>query len=182
MIGTHAFTLLRNVQLLAQLEDAELASVWEICRLCEFGVGSTIMKAGESGVSMYFFLEGSVEVWPSAAAGRKPAGSGLAKPLVRLKAGTVSLFGEMAMLSNEGRSATITASSDCILYEVTREDFTRLCDQNPQLGVKLLRGIATILADRVRKGNDDQIKLWKALAKAQGGPDAAVPVGGAAHA
>jgi CRP-like cAMP-binding protein len=172
MIGSRVSTLLRNVHLLAPLSDAELAMVWEICQLCEFESGSTIMRAGDSGDSMYFFLEGAVDVWP-AAQGRKPANGQLAKPLVKLKAGTVSLFGEMAMLSNEPRSATIMAAGACVLYEVQRSDFNQLCDQHPVLGLKLLRGIATILAGRVRKGNDDQIKLWKALSKAEAGKEPA---------
>jgi CRP-like cAMP-binding protein len=125
------------------------------------------MAAGTPGDSMYFFLEGTVEVWPALSARqRKAMKDPNGKPLVKLKAGVVSLFGEMAMLTNEPRSATITAASDCVLYEISRDDFTALCDRAPVLGLKLMRGIAFILAERVRKGNDEQIRLWQALGQA----------------
>lgn len=176
MIGTQVIQILRSVHLLEGLDEPELAEVWAASQLREVGSGSTIMEAGSTGDSMYFFLEGTVDVWPAhSSRQRKTIGSPGGKPLVRLKAGVVSLFGEMAMISNEPRSATITAASDCILYEISRADFTMLCDKSPRLGLKLMRGIANILAERVRKGNDEQIKLWKALslaaAKEQPGND-----------
>ncbi len=167
MIGTRVFTILRSVDLLSELTDRELAKIWEASQLREFSAGTEIMKSGATGDSMYFFLEGAVDVWPaSASQAHKTASDQNGKPLVRLKAEMVSLFGEMAMLSNEPRSATISAASDCVLYEITRTDFTTLCEQDPVLGLKLMRGIAIILSGRVRKGNTDQIKLWKALSKA----------------
>ena len=166
MIGTRVFTILRSVHLLAELTDHELSKVWEASQLREFSIGSEIMKSGETGDSMYFFLEGAVDVWPALSPqAKKTTGDQNGKPLVRLKAGVVSLFGEMAMLSNEPRSATIRAASDCVLYEITRADFTALCAQEPVLGLKLMREIAIILSGRIRKGNADQIKLWKALSK-----------------
>lgn len=83
--------------------------------------------------------------------------------MVKLKAEHVSFFGDMAMFQDEPRSATITASKDCVLYKITREDFTRFCDEYPALGVKILRRIAQTMSSRVRKGNEDVLKLTTAL-------------------
>ena len=81
----------------------------------------------------------------------------------RLKAEHVSFFGDMAMFQNEPRSATITAWTDCVLYEVTRDDFTGFCDKHPHLGLKILRKMAVVLSERIRKGNADVLKLTTAL-------------------
>jgi CRP/FNR family cyclic AMP-dependent transcriptional regulator len=69
----------------------------------------------------------------------------------------------MAMFENDVRSATLTASTDCVLYEIKRDDFERLTQQNCALGYKLVRKIAEVLCNRVRQGNQDILKLTTAL-------------------
>ena len=61
--------------------------------------------------------------------------------MVRLNARYVSFFGDMAMFENDVRSATITASGDCRLYEIRREDFERLAAERPGLAYRLVREI-----------------------------------------
>nr|HPG86985.1 cyclic nucleotide-binding domain-containing protein [Spirochaetales bacterium] len=73
------------------------------------------------------------------------------------------VFGEMSMFSDEPRSATVGAASDCVLFEVTRRSFEAICARDPRLGLELTRRIAVMLASRVRKGNDDVLKLSTAL-------------------
>ena len=80
-----------------------------------------------------------------------------------LKSDEVSFFGDMAMFETEPRSATITAGTDCVLYEIHRQDFTDLCDQHPVLGVRILRRMAVTLCRRIRRGNEDVLKLSTAL-------------------
>ena len=75
----------------------------------------------------------------------------------------VSFFGDMAMFENEVRSATLTASADCLLFEIKREDFERLTGRDCALGYKLVRKIAEVLCQRVRQGNQDILKLTTAL-------------------
>ena len=166
-VGAAIAAILRKVNMLKDLSDEELAEVWNICRLAEFESGSVIMREGEHGDSMYFFVEGTVDVSKTMTLKLDTGtNSKVEKSLVILKANTVSIFGEMAMLEDEPRSATITASSHCVLYEVERVDFTNLCDENPQLGLKLLRGIAGIMSGRIRKTSDDKLKLSTALSLA----------------
>jgi CRP-like cAMP-binding protein len=69
----------------------------------------------------------------------------------------------MSMFGDEPRSATITAAHDCVLFQVTRKAFEQICVHNPSLGLSLTRKIATMLSSRVRKGNDDVLKLTTAL-------------------
>jgi CRP-like cAMP-binding protein len=69
----------------------------------------------------------------------------------------------MALFESETRSATITASEDCLVFEVKRRDFDALCERHPKLGYKLVKKIAAVLCERVRKGNQDILKLSTAL-------------------
>ncbi len=78
----------------------------------------------------------------------------------------VSFFGDMAMFEDEPRSATITASTACLLYGIKRRDFENFCVENPMLGVKILQSVAAALCKRIRKGNQDVLKLSTALSVA----------------
>ena len=83
--------------------------------------------------------------------------------MITLDSNFVSFFGDMAMFEEEPRSATIIATSDCLLYEMKKPDFVNLCNNNPAMGIKLLRRIAKTLCARIRKSNQDILKLSTAL-------------------
>ncbi|MFP4364073.1 MAG: Crp/Fnr family transcriptional regulator [Spirochaetia bacterium] len=155
---------LKKVGILNDLTDDELGRVLTICKKKQISANTVIMKEGEIGNTMYFFLEGEVNVSKSLTLKiRKKGFSSAEKSMNNLSAEHVSFFGEMAMFEDEPRSATITASMDCTLYEVERGDFTDLCKNHAETGVKILRRIAAVLSHRVRKGNNDILKLSTAL-------------------
>jgi CRP-like cAMP-binding protein len=161
---TRGKKVLKRVAILSDLADDELEFVWKITKKIESPAHKVIMSEGEIGDSMYFFAEGEVDVTKNLTlkVGRKGFGAA-EKSMTRLKAEHVSFFGDMAMFQNEPRSATITARTDCVLYEVTRDDFTSFCDEHPHLGLKILRKMAVVLSERIRKGNEDVLKLTTAL-------------------
>jgi CRP-like cAMP-binding protein len=156
--------LLRKVGILEDLDVADLAKVLAISRRVAFKSGETIMREGEQGETMYFFVEGQVDVTKNLTLklGDKDFASA-EKSMNKLSADKVSIFGEMSVFGPEPRSATITASSDCVLYSVNRTEFARLCDENPRIGLSIVRRIAAVLCARVRKGNEDVLKLSTAL-------------------
>lgn len=147
-----------------ELDEGEIRSLRESCTEVRFSAGAEIMREGEVGDSLYFFLSGEVDVTRSLtlAMGRQAFRQG-EKSFVKLRAGAVGVFGEMSVLEEAPRAATITASTDCVLYELKRDAFSRLCETEPHLGVKLLRSIAVTLSRNVRKENDEVLKLSTAL-------------------
>ena len=151
---------LQRVDILADLTRGELSRVHPIVRRIEVDAGTVIMREGEPGDEMYLFAEGEVTVSKNLTMKiGKRAGCGPAqKSMVTLKAEHVSFFGDMAIIENDTRSATITAASDCVLYAVTRDDFEDLCMEHPEVGVKVLRRVAKVLSKRVRDGNQDVLK------------------------
>lgn len=155
---------LKSIRLFTDLSEDELAKFITICFKLSKKQGDIIMKEGEIGDSMYLFQEGTVEV--SHALTMKIGKKGFEKTkksMARLSAGVFSFFGDMSILSDAPRSATIKALTDCTLYSINKEDFDQFCQKNPVIGYKILRKISEVLCDRVRKGNSDVLKLTAAL-------------------
>ena len=155
---------LTSVPLLADLTREELDLVWSTVRRVTSPRGTVIMREGDVGETMFFFAEGEVEVTQKLTLKAGPHGFSQAeKSMVRLRAGAVSFFGDMALFEHEPRSATITAAEDCVLYEISRDDFERISAANPALGYKIMRRIAPVLCQRIRRSNQDVLKLTTAL-------------------
>lgn len=94
--------------------------------LCRFSRGDTIVKEGEKGDTFYLIRSGRVLV----ATSKMDATSGL----VELgKMGEGSFFGEVSLLTNKPRTATVIAGQDVELMELTREDFNDICKQYPSI-------------------------------------------------
>jgi CRP/FNR family transcriptional regulator, cyclic AMP receptor protein len=155
---------LKSVDLLQDLTREELDLVWATLRRIDVPKGTVIMREGEVGDTMYLFAEGEVEVTQKLTlkTGRQEF-SQAEKSMVRLRAASVSFFGDMALFEREPRSATITASEGCLLYEISRDDFERLAGSHPSLGYKIMRRIAPVLCQRIRRSNQDVLKLTTAL-------------------
>jgi CRP-like cAMP-binding protein len=161
---TDEITLLRKVGILADLDEEDLRKVLAISQRVAFKTGETIMREGEQGESMYFFVAGEVDVTKNLTLKLGDRDFATAeKSMNKLSADHVSVFGEMSVFGPEPRSATITAGSDCVLYSVNGVEFTKLCDSEPRIGLSIVRRIAAVLCTRVRKGNEDVLKLSTAL-------------------
>ena len=70
------------------------------------------------------------------------------------------------MIDQEKRSASVVTTTDCTLLEIRRENFLLLFDRKPEMGVKVLRRLAALLAGRLRQSSQDVIKLTTALSVA----------------
>ena len=162
--GSKVKKLLHGIDLLKNLTEKEFNELWGIAHPVEFDAGSVLMKEGEVGDSMFLFADGVVDVTNNLTLkiGKKGF-SNVEKSMVKLNSKNVSFFGDMAMFENDTRSATITASTDCLLFEIKRKDFEVLCIKNAELGYKIIKEIAITLCQRVRKGNQDILKLTTAL-------------------
>jgi CRP/FNR family transcriptional regulator, cyclic AMP receptor protein len=161
---TDEIALLRKVGILADLDEEDLRKVLAISQRVAFKAGETIMREGEQGESMYFFVEGEVDVTKNLTLKLGDRDFATAeKSMNKLSADHVSVFGEMSVFGPEPRSATITAGSDCVLYSVNGAEFTELCNAEPMIGLSIVRRIAAVLCSRVRKGNGDVLKLSTAL-------------------
>jgi CRP-like cAMP-binding protein len=69
----------------------------------------------------------------------------------------------MALISQEKRSASIMARTDCRLLEIKRDDFLNLIEEKHRLGVRVLMKLMEFLVTRLRQSNRDIIRLTTAL-------------------
>ena len=158
----------RKIFLFQDLEDLEIEQVLSRTHPREFFAGSVIIQEGESGDSMYIMVRGEVEITKQLTL-VLDEDTPKERVMIRLKAEDGVYFGEMSLLEDAPRSATVTASSDCLLLELFQKDFLELIQQDPNMGIKLLLRLAQLLSRHLRKTNQDVVKLTTALAISLGG-------------
>jgi CRP-like cAMP-binding protein len=167
------FDRFRNISLISELPEQQARQLFEQCERVVVEKGEIIMEEGEERYSMFFFIEGEVVVSNTTtmkATGRGGGYSEVEKSLVKLSAGQVSILGEMSVIEELPRSATVKAFSQCVLYEISKSAFEAFVIKNPAIGSRILYNIARVLCHRVRRGNKDIIKLSTALSIAVSRP------------
>ena len=153
---------LKKIFILQDLLDEELAEVWATSLPREFPAGAVIMAEGEPGEKMYILLEGEVEVTKRLLLPIDQTAL-LERIMNRLKSKDGVTLGEMALIENDVRSANVTASTHCRMLELSKENSFRLFNQNPAMGVKILFRLSQLLSKRLRKSDEDIVKLTTAL-------------------
>jgi voltage-gated potassium channel len=114
--------LVARVPFFAELDAHQIAEIASKLRLLRTTPGEVLMRNGEVGHCMYFIARGTVEVT-------------LPHDLVLLKDG--DFFGEIALLTDSRRTATVRARTTCHLLTLDVRDFRRVMDANPELKVKV---------------------------------------------
>jgi len=139
-----------------------------ICNVVERPAGEVIIKEGEEGDCVYIIEKGQVEISMSISmvpSLDEPRSEPIDKVLVRLDPG--AMFGEMAFIfDRDVRSATIVALTDVRLLSITSSDFGRLANEDVNSAYIIISNIARIIAERLRKSNQDVKKLTTVLSVA----------------
>ncbi|RJQ44437.1 MAG: hypothetical protein C4538_10485 [Nitrospiraceae bacterium] len=108
---------LKNYSYFSSLSDGALEVLSRKIKQVEFPVGTKIIKEGEQGKSLYFVCKGEVDVTKKTEFGQDAKLS---------SSGAGESFGEMALITNLPRSSTVTAKTDVMLSEISREDFEEI--------------------------------------------------------
>ncbi len=149
---------LERISLFKNLQDdpPALEKIAALIRAKTYSRGSCIIREGESGDAMYILNRGTVRVEK--------------KTLYRDKYTVANLqddqnvfFGEVALMDNDVRSASVFAITAVECYVIRKDDFERLCEANPRIGFYVIREIARSLAGRLRKTTTDSATLIAAL-------------------
>ena len=158
----------KKIFIFQDLEEGELRQILQLARPRSFAANSMIIKEGESGDSMYIMDGGEVNITKRLTL-VLDQDLPKEKRMIRLKAEDGVSFGEMALLENDTRTATVTALTDCRLLELSRDDFLRFIRENSVTGCKIMLRLAQLLSRFLRKTDQDVVKLTTALAIALGG-------------
>jgi CRP-like cAMP-binding protein len=124
---------LRSVKLFAGMPDRDLARIAKQMREVSHPIGAEVAVRGEDGVGFMVILGGEAEV---------TAPDGHTRVL---RAG--DHFGEMALLDQGGRSATVTATTDLVVGAIPLWHFKPFLIENPEVAYRMLQ----ILSQRLRE-------------------------------
>ena len=124
---------LKSIDLFRALPSEELAQIAEIAEEQPLASGDQVFGEGEPGDALYLIVEGKVKVHKGT------------KELVRL--GVRDVFGEMAVLDSEPRSASVTAVEDAVCLKIGRDDFRDILSERPEIAM----GVMKVLTRRLRE-------------------------------
>ena len=128
---------LKQVDLFANLGLEQLDAVHEATREAEYLPGEVIIREGERGEKLYLLLEGRVAIVKN---------HGTPNELQLATVSAVDYFGEMAILDNEPRSATVVALSHARLLTLDGASLKDLILHMPEISFEIFR----VLTARVR--------------------------------
>ena len=128
---------LKGIRLFAGLDDKELKTVASELRERTFGAGDTVTEEGQGGVGFFVIESGEASV----SIGGKE---------VR-KLGPGDHFGELAMISQSERTATVEALTPMRCHTIQFWHFREFAKKNPDVTWKLLQHVAGILLQEQRR-------------------------------
>ena len=124
--------VLRQVSLFSELADDELDAVAAVASVDRFESDQTVFREGETSTTCYVIRSGHACALREHADGRV---------ITLARFGPGDIFGELAMLDNSHRSATVQAMDDLEVVAILGPDMRRLLDEHPGIAVKLARRV-----------------------------------------
>ncbi len=142
--------LLRRVPLFAGIEPAKLKLLAYTSDVVTYNPGQVLFRMGDTGDAAYVIIRGAAEVSVSTDAGEIP--------VAQLKDG--DFLGEIAILCDTPRTATVTARSELKTLRIRKEPFFELLRQFPEMAIEMTR----LLADRLTRTTAELVETRKRAA------------------
>ncbi|MGH2510563.1 MAG: Crp/Fnr family transcriptional regulator [Ktedonobacteraceae bacterium] len=130
---------LAHVDLFSGLDKKELRHIANSCQERKFSAGSILMQQGDTGAGLFVLIGGKVKITQTAEPGGAVVDLGTA--------GSGDVLGEISLLDDLPRSATVTAVEDTTALLLPIWDFRTSLRTSPEIAVKLLAA----LSHRLRK-------------------------------
>jgi len=136
---------LQDIPVFTGLSEVEQAFIAARLRRAHYKPGEIVIRQGDSDRNLYIVANGTTTVRVGA------AGTERQVRLASYARGTI--FGEMALLDRQPRSATVTADNDVVCYVLSEATFQALIAERPVIAVRLLANVARELSARLRQAN-----------------------------
>ena len=130
------YEVLRRVPFFAEIEPSKLKLLAFMSERVAFDPGMPLFRQGDPGDAAYLIISGEAEV-----SAETPAG-----PLVLATLGANEIVGEMAILGNVPRAATVRAKGRLITLRISKEPFMRMVREFPSMAVAMMQELAERLA------------------------------------
>lgn len=135
LLTVERVALLRRVGLFAETPDRALAGVAQVVTEVEVAAGATVMQEGAVEDWLYVVVDGQLEV---------------VREDRRATIGPGGVVGELAVLDPMPRSATVRATTDCLLFRLDKAAFDEVLDERPEVA----RGVIRELVGRLREARE----------------------------
>ena len=141
--------LLRTIPLFAKIEPSKLKLLAFTSQRLTFKPGDSLFRQGDVGDALYIIVEGDADVLVDAPGG----------PMTVATMGKNDFVGDIAVLCDVPRTATVTAKSELITMRISKELFFQLVSQFPQIAIEIMRVLAHRLDVTTRQLQDAVSKL-----------------------
>ena len=132
--------IVTRIPIFQGLSPEQIDGVLEACHIVPIAEGETVFTQGAESNSMLILLLGQLEV-------RSGSGSVLAT------IGENGVVGEMGVLTDEPRSATVVAVDSCTVLAIPRDELFDLIRNDKDIGFQIYRNVTKILIERLRDNN-----------------------------
>ena len=141
-MSTAIIDFLLEISIFDSLGSDELRVVAKYMNFMDFRPREIVFREGEKGDYVCFVAEGSLNVLKKNEKGRHVTIASLNKG---------RSIGEMSVIDDFPRSATVKAKKETTLVILTRKGFNQILEIYPNIGVKILKGISRLLSMNLRK-------------------------------
>ena len=142
MATTVSTAVLKAVPLFASFPEDQLRMLTTMVARRSATRSTTIMAGGDATDSLYIVLSGRLKVMMSDSEG---------KEVILAILGPGEFFGEMGLIDDSPRSASVVAMESCELLSVTKRDFKKCLAENFEMSMAVMRGLVRRLREADRK-------------------------------
>ncbi len=140
MSEVNPIDVLKKIYVFEDLNDEQLEKIAKLLKPVKAKEGKTVIKENTKGDDIFIILDGQVRVSRFI--------NGKEEAITFLNPG--DMFGEMAVLGNQERSATIIAHTDIVMFKFKGKDFKSLLDKDPEIGFHVYKKMAQTLSKRLK--------------------------------
>src|SRR5438105_7630 len=134
--------VLKAVPLFANVPEEQLRMLTVVVTRKSVSRSTTIMAGGDATDSLYIVLSGRLKVMMSDSEG---------KEVILAILGPGEFFGEMGLIDDEPRSASVVSIEPCELLSIAKRDFKRVISENSEMAMSVMRGLVRRLREADRK-------------------------------
>ena len=132
--------ILGKIPIFADLNERYKRLILSVSKRINIKKGSVLCREGDVSDSMYILLFGKLSV--------SIKGSGTIATI-----NPIGTIGEMGVFTDEKRSASVIAMTDCALMLIRADDINRLIEKETAFGNRIMRKVIRIMADRIQEHN-----------------------------
>jgi len=135
--------IIMDIPFFSMLSARQLTVVARRMNYYEIEEGETLFREGDPGDSVCFVIKGALDIFKETST-----------PGQQVHIATVTKnksIGEMAVIDEYTRSATVTARSDTAIVALTKRGFEAILEENPKIGAAILKKIASLVSMNLRR-------------------------------